>query len=65
MGASFKDLIDLLVEFGAVNAANLDGGMSSLLVYNDELVNIGSSLYGPRKIPTFFMVRPAEQEQNG
>jgi exopolysaccharide biosynthesis protein len=57
MGASFSDLIGIMLEYGAVNASNLDGGMSSTLVYEGELVNICSSLYGPRKIPTFFMVR--------
>ena len=57
MGASYLDLIEIMLDYGAVNAANLDGGMSATLVYEGELVNICSSLYGPRKIPTFFMVR--------
>jgi len=57
MGASFSDLIEIMLEYGAINASNLDGGMSSTLVYGNELVNICSSLYGPRRIPTFFMVR--------
>lgn len=57
MGASFSDLIEIMLDYGAVNASNLDGGMSATLVYEGELVNICSSLYGPRRIPTFFMVR--------
>ena len=38
-GASLKDVIDTLVKYGAYNAANLDGGQSTSLVIEDELVN--------------------------
>ncbi len=31
-GASMKDLADIMVNYGAVNAANLDGGTSSVMV---------------------------------
>ena len=58
LGASFSDLIEIMLAFGAVNASNLDGGSSSHLYYMGEAVNISSSLYGPRRLPTFFMVRP-------
>ncbi|MCL2266487.1 MAG: phosphodiester glycosidase family protein [Treponema sp.] len=57
LGASLSDLIEILLRYGAVNASNLDGGTSTTLAYNNELVNIHSNLYGPRRIPTFFMVR--------
>lgn len=56
LGASYSDLAEIMLEYGAINAANLDGGMSSHLIYNGEIINIGSSLYAPRRIPTFFMV---------
>lgn len=39
MGASIKDLIDIMERYGAVNASNLDGGNSSVLVINDKIVN--------------------------
>jgi len=55
-GANFKDLIDVMTEHGAYNAGNLDGGSSSMLYYNGELVSTCASLYGPRKIPTGFVV---------
>ena len=58
LGASFSDLIEIMLSYGAVNASNLDGGSSSHLYYNGEAVNISSSLYGPRRLPTFFMVGP-------
>ncbi len=38
-GISMPDLTDLLVQYKAYNAANLDGGGSSTLVINGELVN--------------------------
>lgn len=56
LGASFKDVADVLIEYGAVNAAALDGGSSTLMVYQNEILNQTSLLTGPRKIPTFIMV---------
>lgn len=57
MGASYKDCIDVMLDFGAINAGNLDGGSSSIMVYNGEFINNCSSLYGSRKIPTAFIVK--------
>ena len=57
LGASYADLRDIMVEYGAVNAANLDGGSSTHMYYKGEPINVSSSLYGPRKMPTFFMVK--------
>ena len=39
VGASMKDLTDIMVKYGAYNAANLDGGNSSVLVINNKIVN--------------------------
>lgn len=61
LGATYKDLVDVMLEYGAVNAGNLDGGSSSMLYYNGELINTCASLYGPRKIPTSFLVLPSEE----
>ena len=60
LGASYKDLIEVMMEFGAVNAANLDGGSSSLMCYEGEIITTCASLYGSRKIPTAFLVRRNE-----
>ena len=35
IGASYKDVIDIMSEYGAVNACNMDGGSSSVMLYND------------------------------
>lgn len=57
LGASYADLIEVMLDFGAVNAANLDGGTSSFMYYDGELVNDKAALYGTRKIPTAWIVK--------
>lgn len=39
MGADMDDLIEIMQRYGAYNAANLDGGNSSALIINNELIN--------------------------
>lgn len=56
LGANFKDLIDIMESFGGVNAGNLDGGSSSMMYYEGNLLNVCASLYGPRRIPTAILV---------
>ena len=34
-----QDLVEIMQRYGAYNAANLDGGTSSALVVNGEIVN--------------------------
>ena len=36
LGATAKDLIEIMSEYGAVNAANIDGGSSSSMYYNGK-----------------------------
>lgn len=38
-GASLQDMVDILMRYGAYNAANLDGGQSSSLTVNGTLYN--------------------------
>lgn len=38
-GASLQDMVDILMRYGAYNAANLDGGQSSSLTVNGKLYN--------------------------
>ena len=58
MGATMADLIDVMKEYGAVNAANLDGGMSSAMWYKNEELVSSSSIRQSRKMPTAFVVLP-------
>lgn len=45
-GATMGELIDALVKYGAYNAANLDGGASSSLTINGNLINTPRNIYG-------------------
>jgi exopolysaccharide biosynthesis protein len=75
LGATYADLINIMVEYGAVNACNLDGGASSVMMYRDTygrygdegkivMVNNHAILQEiPRKMPTFFMVKPADDSE--
>ena len=58
LGATMQDVADIMLEYGAVNAGNLDGGSSSVMVYGGEIVNNCASVTGPRSIPTAFVVLP-------
>lgn len=57
LGATMEDLTEIMLEYGAVNAVNLDGGSSSQMIYKDETMNVNASVRGPRAIPTAFLVR--------
>ena len=39
IGCSFGDVRDVMLDFGAVNACNLDGGSSTVMYYNGEYIN--------------------------
>lgn len=57
LGATFDDVANIMLDYGAVNASNLDGGSSTLMIYKDEVQNVCASIYGPREIPTSFLIR--------
>ena len=67
LGATYKDMIDLLTAYGAVNACNMDGGSSSVMLYRDyntgevSMINSYSVLQSePRRMPNFWMVKPLQ-----
>ena len=60
LGATMENTCDILLRYGAVNAGNLDGGSSSVMVYDGEIINNCASVTGPRNIPTGFIVLPEE-----
>ena len=57
LGATLDDLIDVMTSFGAVNAANLDGGASSLMMYGGETMNNSAYVYGERVLPNAILVK--------
>ena len=59
IGADMIDLCDIMENYGAYNAANLDGGSSSELVINGEIINtpVAGGSNGLRNMPTFWIVK--------
>ncbi|MCQ2529654.1 MAG: phosphodiester glycosidase family protein [Lachnospiraceae bacterium] len=57
VGATFSDMIKIMSDYGAVNAASLDGGSSTQMVYYGEFLNTPYALSGAREVPNAFLVR--------
>ncbi len=60
LGASSGDLIAVMQEYGAVNAANLDGGSSSCMYYDGEYLKSSVTFYYENsswKLPAGFVVK--------
>lgn len=58
-GASAADLIDIMVRYGAVNAANLDGGSSTCMYYNGEYLQNSVTFYYSQsswRLPFAFLI---------
>ena len=56
LGATFKDIAEIMIRYGAVNACNLDGGSSTLMWYNGEYINNCASVIGIRPVPSTVIV---------
>lgn len=59
IGADMVDLTEIMERYGAYNAANLDGGSSSELVINNQIINtpVAGGRYGLRDMSTFWVVK--------
>ncbi len=60
LGASSGDLISVMQQYGAVNAANLDGGSSSCMYYNGEYLKSSVTFYYENsswRLPAGFIVK--------
>lgn len=67
VGADMDDLIEILQKYGAYNAANLDGGTSSVLVVGDTIVNDpidSTGAHKTRPISTGFIVTKDESDNS-
>lgn len=63
LGATARDLIAIMQEYGAVNAANLDGGSSSAMYYDGAYEMSSVTLYyatSSWRLPTAFVVERKE-----
>ena len=56
LGVTYDDLVDIMLSYGAVNAANLDGGSSTLMEYEGKTVNSSAYLFGERILATAWLV---------
>ena len=59
-GASAFDLINIMLKYGAVNAANLDGGSSSCMYYNGEYLMDSVTFYYSNsswRLPAGFVIK--------
>ncbi|MDO4536863.1 MAG: phosphodiester glycosidase family protein [Coriobacteriales bacterium] len=59
LGATASDLINIMIQHGAVNAANLDGGSSSCMYYNGAYEMTSVTLYYANAswlMPTAFVI---------
>ena len=59
LGATASDLISIMLKYGAVNAANLDGGSSSCMYYDGDMLMDSVTLWATNKswnLPTGFVV---------
>ena len=58
IGASFGDARDVMLDFGAVNACNMDGGSSTVMYYEGEYINSPSSASGTsRALPDAWLFK--------
>ena len=73
VGGTYADIINIMQEYGAVNACNMDGGSSSVMMYRDiygiygdagsvTMINNYSLLQSePRRMPDYWMVAPQKE----
>lgn len=57
IGATLKEVQDIMLQYGAYNAANLDGGSSTTMIYGNKTINHPCSQYGPRYLPSAFIIK--------
>ena len=59
IGADMGDLTEVMENYGAINAANMDGGSSTELVIDNKIVNhpVAAGVNGLRTMPTFWIVK--------
>lgn len=57
-GASYYDLQQILLDHGAQNAAILDGGYSSTMYYDEDIINSLNGWSGERYVATALYVEP-------
>jgi exopolysaccharide biosynthesis protein len=58
IGATYQDMMDLMLDYGAINAINMDGGSSTVMYYDNRYVNSCSAEGGqPRPLPDAWLFK--------
>lgn len=59
IGCTVGDMAEILLSYGCVNAACCDGGSSSVIAYDGEVINVNSSANPTlgRRLPNAFLVK--------
>lgn len=57
LGATVKEVQEIMSKLGAYNAINLDGGKSTTMYYDGEIINKPSNSMGERTIATAIIVK--------
>lgn len=57
IGATVKEVQEIMYKLGAYNAINLDGGKSTTMYYDGEIINKPSNSMGERSIATAVIVK--------
>lgn len=58
LGASLKDVQNIMLKYGAYNASNLDGGSSTTMYSDGKIINNPCDPLGERAVPSAFIVNP-------
>lgn len=65
LGATMEDCADILLQYGAVTAAACDGGSSSVIAYNGEIINEPSTnMPTGRYLPNAWIVKSKSSQQS-
>lgn len=57
VGATLKDVENIMLQYDAVNATNLDGGSSSTMYYEGDVINNPCDPLGERSVPSAIYVK--------
>lgn len=60
-GACLALEAEIMAKHGAVNATNLDGGASTVMLYKGEMMHRANYIAGMRPMPTAVLVKPLEE----
>lgn len=63
LGVTLRELSEILLDYGVIEASNLDGGASSNIYFNGEYINIANGSGYVRPMPTAVLVAPAGERK--